>query len=142
TGRGAIAEDVRAPGVPDGHGRVELLRFGADVVLPHDLPGARLQGDDEPASRAAGVRRVGPHGVLVAAAGDHHQTAGQDRRREDAVGGVAAGEGLDARVDLPALPAGGPVQRVDGAAEVADVDRVVGDEGRVHEAGGGQAGGG
>src|SRR5205823_9495082 len=138
-GGGAEVEDVLAPGVLDGHGRVELLRLRADVVLPQDLAGARLQRGDEAAPRTAAVGRVGADAVLEAAASHDHLVFGQDRRREDAVGRVRAGERLEARVDLPPRLPVGAVERVDGAGDVTGVHRVVGHERGAHEAGGRQA---
>src|SRR5262249_35965024 len=99
-----------------------------------DLAGLRLQGHDEAAAGAAQVEREGGHDLLEAAARDDQLAVGEDRRGEEDVERVAAGELLAPCVELPALLPGRPVQVVEPAADVAEEYGIPGDERRAEDA--------
>src|SRR5207245_6759746 len=107
----------------------------ADLVLPDDPAGLRLQRDDEP---PAGAAEAGPIGepLLARPAGHDDVAAGQDRRGERAVERMSIGERRRAGIELPFLFAGLAVQRIDEAAEIGKVDAIGRHQGRTHNSGG------
>ena len=119
-------KDVVAQAILDRDRRIEGLGLGADVVFPED-----------PAASSAPGPRTKPRPVLALvdgecgddlferAAGDDQLAVGQDRRGEEDIDRMSAGEILGPRVELPALRSVGPVQRIEPAADVAEVDRVI-----------------
>ena len=132
-----MVKDMAAPAILDRDGGVERLGLGADVILPQDPAGLRLEGEDEAPARATPVAGEGGHDLLERAAGDDQLAVGEDRRGEEDVNRMGTGKVLGPRVQLPMLRSGRPVQRIEPAADVAEEDRVLGDERRGEDALGG-----
>ena len=127
-------KDVVAEAVLDRDRRLQGLGLGPDVVLPDDLAGLRLQGDDEAPPGAALVAGEGRDDLLERAAGDDQLAVGEDRRGEEDVQRVGPGELLASHAQLPTLLPGRPVQRVDPALQIREEDGVFGDQRRAVDA--------
>src|SRR5487761_1578811 len=128
-------EDVLAKAVLDRDRWVERLRLGANVVFPEGAAGLRLQGGHETAAGAALIAgNDGGDDLLERAAGDAQLAGGDDRRSQGHVERVRAGEVVALRIELPTLLSGRAVQPVEPAAQVAEKDRVIGNECRAEDA--------
>ena len=104
--------------------------FGPDVVLPRDLAGLRLEGHDEPATRAALVDRWSRATTARTRRRANDDLAvGEDRRGERAVERVRVGEALGARIDLPLFLARLPIEGVQKPRQIREVDGVIGHQG-------------
>src|SRR5262249_39793973 len=133
--RGAVMEDVLAPGVLDRDWRIERFRLRADVVLPRDLAGFRLHGDEVAAAGAGAVRALVRVPLLERPAREHDFAVREDWRGEPAGGRGGGGERGGPRIDLPLLLACVPVECVEEAAEVSEIDRVLRHQGGAEDAG-------
>jgi len=122
---------VVAEAILDRDRRVEGLGLGADVILPGDPAGLRLQGGDEaPAGAALIAGEDGGHKLLKRAARDDQLAVGEDRRSDGEVHRMSAGKFLPPGAQLPPLLSCRLVQRVDPAFEIAEEYGVLGDERR------------
>src|SRR5262249_40150942 len=95
----------------------------------NDLPTLWCEGEDETSAGGSLVAWKSGHDLLQSAAPDDQFAVCEDRRGEETVERMVAGEPFGAGVDFPALLARRPVQRVKPAADVAEIDRIPGNEG-------------
>ncbi len=127
---------VVAPAIGDRDRGIERLGLGAYVVLPEDLAGARFERHDEAAAGASLVESGAGDQLLEGAAANDQLAVGQDWRGEEHVHIVGVWELFGACTDSPALFAGGAIERVERAVEIAEVHTIARDKRRAQNTSG------
>ncbi len=122
-----------APAILDRDRRIQSLGLGTDVVFPGDPAGLRLEGHDESTAGRTAVKTAAGIELLERAAARNHLAVREDRRGEKHVRGMGAGKALGSCTQLPTFRTTCPVQRIKPAADIAEVDGVIGYERRAED---------
>ena len=131
--RGTVLERVLAPGTFHDDRRIELLRLRADVVLPDDLAGLRLERHQEAAAGAAGVLAVPAKSCSSVPPPKMTLPSARIGEAIKRLFQWAPGKLLRPAVDLPALLPGVGVEAVHPAAGIREVNGPVRDQRRAED---------